>query len=73
MSGVAEAGFSTTGQPAASAGAIFRVTIVAGKFHGVMAATGPSGERSTQKRLPGTGDVTHSPPSRRASSANQPK
>ena len=48
VSGVAEAGLSTTVQPAASAGAILRVTIVAGKFHGVTAATGPIGWRRTQ-------------------------
>jgi hypothetical protein len=46
--GVAEAGFRTTVQPAARAGAILRVTIVAGKFHGVTAATGPIGWRITQ-------------------------
>ena len=48
VSGVADAGFSTTEQPAARAGAILRVTIVAGKFHGVTAATGPIGWWSTQ-------------------------
>src|SRR6185312_15624697 len=41
--GVAEAGFSTTVQPAAKAGATLRVIIAAGKFQGVMAATGPTG------------------------------
>src|ERR1700693_1130385 len=35
VSGVSEAGLSTTGQPAASAGPILRVAIAAGKFHGV--------------------------------------
>ena len=73
VSGVAEAGLSTTVQPAARAGAIFRVTMVAGKFHGVTAATGPMGWCSTQYRLPGWGEGTHSPVIRRASSANQPK
>src|SRR5262249_60115241 len=43
VNGVADAGLSTTEQPAASAGAIFLVTIVAGKFQGVTAATGPIG------------------------------
>ena len=35
VSGVSDAGFSTTGQPAASAGPILRVAMAAGKFHGV--------------------------------------
>ena len=43
VNGVAEAGFSTTGQPAANAAAALRVIIAAGKFHGVIAATGPTG------------------------------
>src|SRR5580704_15549629 len=37
VSGVSEAGLSTTGQPAASAGPILRVAIAAGKFLGVPA------------------------------------
>ena len=37
VSGDCSAGFSTTVQPAASAGAALRVTIAAGKFHGVTA------------------------------------
>src|SRR5699024_8690690 len=41
--GVAEAGFTTTGHPAARAGAIFLVIIATGKFHGVTAATTPTG------------------------------
>src|SRR5947209_18687436 len=69
VSGVAEAGLSTTLQPAARAGAILRVTIVAGKFHGVTAATGPIGWRNTQYRFQGWGDGIHSPLTRRASSA----
>ena len=73
VSGVAEAGLRTTVQPAARAGAILRVTIVAGKFHGVTAATGPTGWRNTQYRFPGWGEGIHSPVIRRASSANQPK
>src|SRR5712692_5747907 len=73
VSGVADAGLRTTVQPAARAGAIFRVTMVAGKFHGVTAATGPIGWWSTQYRFPGVGEAIHSPAIRRASSANQPK
>src|SRR5439155_13660585 len=71
--GVAEAGLRTTGHPAARAGAILRVTIVAGKFHGVTAATSPIGCRITQYRFVGWGEGIHSPVIRRASSANQPK
>src|SRR5438876_10579198 len=47
VSGVADAGLRTTVHPAARAGAILRVTIVAGKFHGGTAATGPTGWRTT--------------------------
>gem|GEM_PF-1935510 len=43
VSGVSEAGFTTTVHPAASAGAIFRVAIASGKFHGVMKKHGPTG------------------------------
>src|SRR6266571_3866825 len=49
VSGVAGDGFRTTLHPAARAGAILRGTIVAGKFQGVTAATGPTGWRSTQE------------------------
>jgi hypothetical protein len=73
VNGLAEAGLSTTVQPAASAGAILRVTIVAGKFHGVTATTGPIGWRRTQYRFPAWGEEIDSPLIRRASSANQPK
>ena len=61
VSGVADAGFSTTVHPAASAGAIFRVTIVAGKFQGVTAATTPSGWRRTHRRFSREGEGTRSP------------
>ncbi len=43
VSGVSDAGLSTTGQPAASAGPILRVAIAAGKFHGVMSTETPIG------------------------------
>jgi hypothetical protein len=72
-SGVALAGFKTTVQPAASAGAIFRVTMVAGKFQGVMAPTTPIGCFITHNRFSATGGETISPCTRRASSANQLK
>jgi hypothetical protein len=51
LSGVCSAGFTTTVQPAASAGATFLVIIAAGKFHGVMAALTPIGWRMTMRRL----------------------
>ena len=43
VSGVSDAGFNTTGQPAASAGPILRVAIAAGKFHGVTSTAMPAG------------------------------
>ena len=43
VSGVAEAGFSTTGQPAATAGAILWHTRLSGKLNGEIAATTPTG------------------------------
>ena len=43
VSGVSAAGLTTTVQPAARAGAIFRVAIASGKFHGVMRKHGPTG------------------------------
>ena len=49
-SGVCSAGFSTIVQPAASAGAALRVTIAAGKFHGVMPAVTPTGSLVTTTR-----------------------
>src|SRR3546814_16596875 len=52
-SGVSSAGLRTTVQPAASAGATLRVTIASGKFHGVIAATTPTGPRSVHHRIVG--------------------
>ncbi len=49
--GVSSEGFNTTVQPAASAGPTLRVIMAAGKFQGVMAATTPTGSRSTIRRL----------------------
>ena len=46
VSGVSEAGFSTTVQPHARAGAIFHIEFISGKFHGTIAATTPTGTRS---------------------------
>jgi hypothetical protein len=49
-SGVSGAGFTTTVQPAARAGAILRVIMATGKFHGVMAPTTPTGCFITRMR-----------------------
>ena len=43
VSGVSEAGFRITVQPAASAGPILRVAMAAGKFHGVTSTAMPAG------------------------------
>jgi hypothetical protein len=45
--GVYGEGLSTSELPARSAGAIFQKASVSGKFHGVMAATTPSGRRAS--------------------------
>ena len=47
VSGVKGDGLSTSVLPASSAGAIFQNARVSGKFHGVMAATTPSGRRAS--------------------------
>ncbi len=52
VSGVSAAGLSTTVQPAARAGAILRVAIAAGKFHGVTSAATPTGWWVTIVRAP---------------------
>ena len=43
VNGVSAAGLSTTGQPAANAGATLRVAMAAGKFHGVTSTAVPTG------------------------------
>lgn len=55
VSGVADAGFSTIVQPAASAGPIFLVPIASGKFQGVMARAGPTGCFMVMMRFPPLG------------------
>src|SRR6185437_16232786 len=45
VSGVSSAGFNTTVQPAASAGAHFQVASKNGKFHAMTAPTTPMGSR----------------------------
>ena len=73
VSGVSEAGLSTTVQPAARAGAILRVAIAAGKFHGVTRAATPTGLWVTMVRVPPAGEDPKSPCGRTASSAYQRK
>ena len=51
--GTSSAGLKTTQLPNASAGAIFHAGIASGKFHGVIAATTPSGSRVTSTSMPG--------------------
>ena len=46
-SGVISDGFSTTVLPAASAGPIFQLVNISGKFHGTICPTTPTGSRST--------------------------
>src|SRR3954451_12926659 len=48
VSGVYDAGLSTTGLPHASAGASFQHEISSGKFHGTISATTPTGSRSVK-------------------------
>ena len=73
VSGVSDAGFSTMVQPAASAGAILRVPIAAGKFHGVTSTATPAGLCCTRMRAPVEGARDTSPMLRGASSAYQRK
>ncbi|MNC12476.1 hypothetical protein D3C75_602000 [compost metagenome] len=47
VSGVSSEGLSTRVQPAASAGATFHAAISIGKFHGMIAATTPTGSLIT--------------------------
>ena len=60
-SGVSPAGLQTKAQPAASAGPALRVIIALGKFHGVIAATTPSGCLITTMREVGQGEGIVSP------------
>ena len=69
-SGVSLAGLITMLQPAARAGAAFRVIIAFGKFQGVIAAQTPTGCLMHTIRLSGPGDGMTSPSIRLACSAN---
>ncbi len=73
VSGVCAAGLITTGQPAASAGPILRVPMASGKFHGVIAKTGPTGCFMVSSRVPPDGATAYRPAIRTASSENQRK
>ena len=73
VSGVSEAGLSTTVQPAASAGPILRVAIAAGKFHGVTSTETPTGCRMTRILFAPEGACISTPSIRTASSAYQRK
>ena len=72
-SGVADAGLSTTAQPAASAGAILWATRLNGKLKGLIAPTIPIGRRSVKASFPSpaweASIGTTSPASLRASTA----
>jgi hypothetical protein len=48
--GVSLAGLRTMVQPAATAGAILRVAMASGKFHGVISRHGPTGFLVTRSR-----------------------
>ncbi len=52
-SGASSEGFTTTVHPAASAGPSLYATSSSGKFHGVMAATTPTGSRLPRVSIPG--------------------
>ena len=71
VSGVLAAGLMITGQPAASAGAILRVAMASGKFHGVIRYAGPTGRWETIIRPVPSGLIPYRPPIRTASSLNQ--
>ena len=67
--GVSDEGWATVVQPAASAAAALRVSMAAGKFHGVTRPTTPSGTRESVIWAFGRWLVSPSTATRRASSA----
>ena len=71
LSGVSAAGLRTVVQPAASAGPSLRVTIAAGKFHGVMSTAGPTGCLIASTSKVPFGAVAIRPSARTASSEYQ--
>ena len=58
MSGVSSAGLITIVLPVASAGPIFQLAMLSGKFHGVISPTTPSGSRKVMSTPPATGIVS---------------
>ena len=73
VSGASRGGLMTTALPAASAGASLRVIMAAGKFHGVIMATTPTGGWRVMMRLAPEGATLIEPWMRTASSAFQRK
>ena len=61
VTGVSSDGLTTMEHPAASAGAIFCIGPQAGKFHGAMMATGPTGRCCTVSEMLGTRGGTRRP------------
>lgn len=59
------AGVSTTGQPPANAGAILRVAIAAGQFHGVTSTAPPIGSGTARILFAPEGDSDSCPIARR--------
>ena len=68
-----EGRFTTTVQPAASAGATLRVTIAAGRFQGVISRLTPTGRELVMMRRSPLGDRLSDPGARTASSLYQRK
>src|SRR3546814_15978373 len=62
VSGVSDAGLITTVHQAASSGAILRVDMASGKFHGVMRHAGPTGGCVTLMRPVHPGSAPIRPP-----------
>ena len=58
VNGVESAGLATTVLPHSSAGPSLLHSSVVGKFHGTIAATTPSGRRSTRPSTPGSRPCT---------------
>ena len=58
VSGVSSAGLITIVLPVASAGPIFQLAMLSGKFHGVIRPTTPSGSRKVTSIPPATGIVS---------------
>ena len=71
--GVSSEGLRMHEHPPASAPAILRAGVTAGKFHGVTSRATPTGWWSTMMRLPPAGARPMVPVFRTASSANQRK